>query len=186
MKNNISEFPIPAGDVAVKISIIDTGSRIGKLPAAFLMLPALEKFEFMPTIPSWSFLIEHPSGHNAIFDLGMPKNRLDLAPVVADDDRFLDWDIQTPKEVIDVLEENHFPASRIKSAIWRFVSNRDGLIFHILTYTFSTVIGTGIILGIRHGFLQARTWWSVRAFVERFILAIPVNRMRQSGKAISG
>ncbi|KAK5055328.1 hypothetical protein LTR84_013078 [Exophiala bonariae] len=118
MTNNVSEFPIPAGNVIVRVSIIDTGSRIGKLPAAFLMQPAFKKFEFMPTIPSWSFLIEHPSGHNAIFDLGMPKNRLELAPVVAEDERFLDWDIQTPKEVIDVLEEHQFAAARIKSAIW--------------------------------------------------------------------
>lgn len=119
MTNETSNFPIPAGNVTVKVRIIDTGSRIGKLPAAFLMQPALNQFEFMPTIPSWSFLIEHPSGHNAIFDLGMPKNRLELAPEVADDERFLDWDIQTPREVIDVLEQNHFPASQIKSLIWR-------------------------------------------------------------------
>lgn len=119
MTDKISSFPIPIGHVTVQVRIIDTTARIGKLPLTFLMKPALEQMEFMPTLPSWSFLIEHPSGHKAIFDLGMPKNRQDLAPEVADDERFLDWDISTPKEVIDVLEENQVPATQIKSVIWR-------------------------------------------------------------------
>jgi hypothetical protein len=119
MADQISSFPIPAGDVTVQIRIIDTTARIGKLPLTFLMKPALEQLEFMPTLPSWSFLIEHPSGHKAIFDLGMPKDRRELAPQVADDDRFDDWDIRTPKEVIDVLEENQVSASQISSVIWR-------------------------------------------------------------------
>lgn len=119
MAGEIPSFPIPAGNVAVQICIIDTTARIGKLPLTFLMKPGLDQLEFMPTLPSWSFLIEHPSGHKAVFDLGMPKDRRELAPQVADDDRFDDWDIRTPKEVIDVLEENQVPASCIKSVIWR-------------------------------------------------------------------
>ncbi len=103
----------------MQVRIIDTTSRIDKLPLTFLMRPALEPLEYMPTLPSWSFLIEHPSGHKAIFDLGMPKNIKDLAPLVSDDDRFDDWDIRSPKEVIDVLAENSIPASQINSAIWR-------------------------------------------------------------------
>ncbi|KEF58314.1 uncharacterized protein A1O9_06240 [Exophiala aquamarina CBS 119918] len=118
MTNQTSNFPIPAGEITVQIRIIDTTARIGKLPLTFLMKPALESLEFMPTLPSWSFLIEHPSGHKAVFDLGMPKNREKLAPQVADDERFNDWDIRTPKEVIDVLEENQVPGSHINTVIW--------------------------------------------------------------------
>lgn len=110
---------IPAGDVTVQVRIIDTASRIDKLPLPFLMRPALESVEFMPTIPSWSFLIEHGSGRKAVFDLGMPKNIKELAPLVSEDDRFDHWDIRSSKEVIDVLEEHSVPASQINSAIWR-------------------------------------------------------------------
>ncbi|KAK6366849.1 hypothetical protein LTS17_010400 [Exophiala oligosperma] len=118
MADNIPPILIPAGDVTVQVRIIDTTSRIDKLPLTFLMRPALEPMEYMPTIPSWSFLIEHPTGHKAIFDLGMSKHFKDLAPVVSEDDRFDDWDIRSPKEAIDVLEEHNVPASQIKSAIW--------------------------------------------------------------------
>lgn len=119
MTDNIPPISIPAGDVTVQVRIIDTTSRIDKLPLTFLMRPAMENLEYMPTIPSWSFLIEHPSGHKAIFDLGLPKNIKDLAPLVSEDDRFEDWDIRSPKEVIDILQENNIPASQINSAIWR-------------------------------------------------------------------
>lgn len=79
----------------------------------------MEPVDYMPAIPSWSFLIEHRSGHKAIFDLGLPKNIKELAPLVSEDDRFDHWDIRSPKEVIDVLEEHRVPASQINSAIWR-------------------------------------------------------------------
>lgn len=113
------DIRIPAGNTPVRVCLIDTMSRIDKLPLTFLMKPALEPLKYMPTLPSWSFLVEHPSGHKAIFDLGMPRNIKEMAPVVSEDDRFDDWDIYSPKEVIDVLEENDVPASQINSIIWR-------------------------------------------------------------------
>lgn len=112
----------PDGNVAVSVSIIDTGARIDKLPLDFLLRPAMKPLTYMPKIPSWSFLIEHPSGHRTVFDLGMPKKIKDLAPSVSEDDRFDDWDICAPKEVIEVLEENHIQGSQINSIIWRLVA----------------------------------------------------------------
>lgn len=157
MADTFSKSSIPAGNTTVQVRIVDTTARIGKLPLTFLMRPALEPMEFMPTLPSWSFLIEHPSGHKAVFDLGMPRNIKDLAPLVSQDDRFDNWDIQSPKEVIDVLEEHNVPASQINSAIWRFV---DSSVNHLLTLFIdvtTVVTGTGITSEIHHGFHQART-----------------------------
>lgn len=119
MSNSPPPTSIPLGNTTVRVSIIDTASRIGKLPLAFLMKPPLEAVKYMPALPSWSFLVEHPSGHKTIFDLGMPKNIKELAPAISEDDRFDDWDIFSPKEVIDVLEENNVPSKNINSAIWR-------------------------------------------------------------------
>lgn len=121
-QNNIPPS-VPDGKVSVLVSIIDTGCRIDKLPLEFLMSPAIQSLHYMPEIPSWSFLIEHPSGHRAVFDLGMPKQIKDLAPAVSTDDRFDDWDIRTPKEVIEVLEENQILGGQIDSVIWRLVDD---------------------------------------------------------------
>ncbi len=79
----------------------------------------MEPLEYMPSLPSWSFLIEHPSGHKTIFDLGLPKNIKELAPLVSEDDRFEDWDIHSPREVIDILEGNDIAGTQINSVIWR-------------------------------------------------------------------
>lgn len=119
MADNIPPISIPPGNVTVQVRIIDTTSRIDKLPLTFLMRPAMEPLEYMSTLPSWSFLIEHPSGHKCVFDLGLPRNIKDLAPLVSEDDRFDDWDIRSPKEVIDVLQENNILGSEINSVIWR-------------------------------------------------------------------
>lgn len=73
----------------------------------------------MPVLPSWSFLIAHPSGHKTIFDLGLPSDRHQLAPRIAEDERFDTWGFSAEMDVLDVLEENDMNATEVNSVIWR-------------------------------------------------------------------
>lgn len=83
------------------------------------MKPPLDGMKYMPTLPSWSFLIEHSSGQKALFDLGVPKDWHSLAPSVVDPLESRGWDITVDKEVIDILQEDGIAADQINSIIWR-------------------------------------------------------------------
>ncbi|CAM1508814.1 Fc.00g025530.m01.CDS01 [Cosmosporella sp. VM-42] len=68
------KFIIPPGGT-VRVRITDTPSRIEAVPSTFLMEPIIPGFPHMPTLLSWSFLVEHgPTGKKALFDLGIPPD----------------------------------------------------------------------------------------------------------------
>lgn len=93
------------------------------MPLTHLMKPAMEGLDAMPTLTTWSFLVESPSGKKALFDLGVPKEPLkNFSPKYADTiKRNSNWDVHVPKNVADILGENNVQPSEIDSVIWRFV-----------------------------------------------------------------
>lgn len=111
-------FEVPPGAVAT-VRIIDSTSRIGKLPVEFLMEPAVSGFQYMPELPSWSFMIESPDGRTALFDLGIPKDWQNMAPKVADQLKVRGWEIEVQKNVSEILAANSYKTSSIHSIIWR-------------------------------------------------------------------
>ncbi|KIW81840.1 hypothetical protein Z517_04866 [Fonsecaea pedrosoi CBS 271.37] len=111
-------FNAPSGAVA-DVRIIDCTSRIIRLPASFLLHPPLRGMQYMPDIPTWSFLIESPTtGKKALFDLGVPPNFLDFSPFNQDQLRNPAWEIRSEKHVADILKENHIDPARINSIVW--------------------------------------------------------------------
>ncbi|KAK5054474.1 hypothetical protein LTR84_001365 [Exophiala bonariae] len=110
-------FNAPPGAVA-EVSIIDCTSRITGLPVSFLMEPPVYGMQYMPDIPTWSFLIESPTGKKALFDLGVPPNFLDLSPVNQEQLRNPAWEIRAEKHVADILRENQIEPASIDSIIW--------------------------------------------------------------------
>ncbi|KAF9894001.1 hypothetical protein FE257_008972 [Aspergillus nanangensis] len=112
------EFPVPASTNTVTVRIVDSTTRIGKLPLEFLMAPPMPGMEYMPLLPSWSFLIEHPSGQKLLFDLGVPQDWHTFAPSVATKLEERGWDIVVDKEVIDVLEEHGIASHEISGIVW--------------------------------------------------------------------
>ncbi|KIX95832.1 uncharacterized protein Z520_08540 [Fonsecaea multimorphosa CBS 102226] len=114
-----SLFPIPSGSTA-KVSIIDTTSRIGRIPVSYLMEPPLEEFETMPDLPSWSFLVESSTtGKKALFDLGVPPDwENHFAPAVVEALKPRGWDIYAEKHTSQVLEENGVDLKGIGSIVW--------------------------------------------------------------------
>jgi hypothetical protein len=117
----INRLDIPAGAVA-QVKIIDTTTRISKIKTSYLMQPPVQGFEYIPTLPSWSFLVESPAGKKVLFDLGTPKDWENMAPETSDrlkTGALNQWIIDVPKNAAEVLEDNHVPAADISSIIWR-------------------------------------------------------------------
>lgn len=113
---------MPPGAVAT-VRIIDSTTSIKKLPTKFLMTPPMHGMEFMPDIPTWSFLVESDTGKKALFDLGVPPNWKDFSPVVTN--RLLEsgWEISAHKHVEEILRDHQVDPVDINSVVWRWVSN---------------------------------------------------------------
>jgi hypothetical protein len=79
----------------------------------------MESMKYMPILPAWSFLIEHPSGQKILYDLGVPRDWHAFAPAAAEPLKGRGWKIEVEKEVIDILEKGGIAASEISSIIWR-------------------------------------------------------------------
>jgi hypothetical protein len=115
---NPRRFNVPSGAVA-SVKIIDTTSKIAKLPVKFLMEPAMPGFDHMPELPSWSFLVESPTGRSALFDLGIPKDWHNMAPAIVESLHSRGWDVRVDKDTAEILEEGGYALDRIGSIIWR-------------------------------------------------------------------
>ncbi|KAJ5140907.1 hypothetical protein N7448_004315 [Penicillium atrosanguineum] len=112
------DFVVPAGDQTVEVRIIDSTTRIDNLELRVLMEPPINGFHYMPTMPSWSFLIEHPSGKKALFDLGVSKSWKSFPPAAVGHIDGLGWEIKVKEEVIDILSRNGVRPEEISSIIW--------------------------------------------------------------------
>ena len=112
-------FNVPPGAVA-QISVIDSSIKFSGLEASHLLQPIVEGFDVLPTMPSWSFLIESSTGEKVLFDLGIPPDfRESYSPATWKRLESQNWTITADKHVADVLSENGVKPSEIKSVIWR-------------------------------------------------------------------
>lgn len=111
-------FPVPPGSPTT-VKVIDTTSKIGKLKVSFLMDPPVPGFKYMPDLPSWSFLVESPGGGKALFDLGIPKDWENMAPVTATTLRGRGWDIMAERNTSEILVENGVALEEIHAIVWR-------------------------------------------------------------------
>ncbi|KAL2206869.1 hypothetical protein CC79DRAFT_1398743 [Sarocladium strictum] len=114
---DLPSFEVPPGAVA-KVHIIDTTFRVANIPAKALMKPEIPGFETLPTVPTWSFLVESSDGRRALFDLGVPKDRQKSfspalnarIPKVAN--------VSVEREVSDTLTGHGVDLKDIGSIIW--------------------------------------------------------------------
>lgn len=115
----MANFAIPPGS-KVRVRIIDTTTRIELVPSTFLMEPIVPGFIHMPSLPSWSFLVEHElSGKKVLFDLGVPPNWKEMSPVTTEHTIAAGWRVKADKNTIEILEENGIRGNEINSIIWR-------------------------------------------------------------------
>lgn len=114
-QNNLS---IGSGGV-VDVRVIYASSLAG-LKVNFLMGPDLEGFDVLPKMPSFSFLVEHPSGKKILFDLGIRKDwKTGLPESVSQRLVKSNYAIDAEKNPYDVLKENGFDPDQIESVVWR-------------------------------------------------------------------
>ncbi|KAJ1301642.1 hypothetical protein OPQ81_008886 [Rhizoctonia solani] len=104
------ELFIPHSENTVKLSIIDTTSRIKGPPTNAFFEPVIKGFEIMDC-PAYAFLIEHEqSNSKLVFDLGVSKDWRNGPPV--------SWDISVPKTVSEILTEHGVSLESINTIIW--------------------------------------------------------------------
>jgi hypothetical protein len=71
---------IPPSNATIKVSVIDSGTRVGALPSGIFFEPEIKGHELLYA-PSYSFLLEHePSGSKLVFDLGVSKDWMNTPP----------------------------------------------------------------------------------------------------------
>ncbi|KAJ5285856.1 hypothetical protein N7524_001162 [Penicillium chrysogenum] len=114
----MSRFTVPPGDQTVQVRIIDSTTRIDNFQLGFLMEPPMDGMEYMYPLPSWSFLIEHPSGQKILYDLGTRKDLDSFAPTVCEHLKAQGWKVDVKEEVIDTLDKNGIAATGISAIIW--------------------------------------------------------------------
>lgn len=111
-------FTVPPGAVA-KVSIIDSTARLGNLRASHLCKPPIEGFETLQTMPTWSFLIESPSGKKALFDLGVHVDLTNYIPRIQSYIKEYNWKIESKEPVADIIRRQGVDPKEIHSVIWR-------------------------------------------------------------------
>jgi hypothetical protein len=111
-------FEVPKG-AAAKVHIIDSGFRLSGMPTNFLLSPEMDKFDELPPIGSWSFLVESSTGRKVLFDLGGPSNVGSFPPSVVAVIEEVGVTLTETKCVADVLTESGVELTHIESVIWR-------------------------------------------------------------------
>lgn len=113
-------FVVPTGAVA-KVSIIDSTMRLAGLPLDMMVKPPMEGWDEFPTAPTWSFLVESPSGKKALFDLGLHVDQSRFTPQILD--LFTREGVTTgvKEHVADIIKRNGVDLETVHSIIWRQV-----------------------------------------------------------------
>ena len=113
---------IPSSTSTVNIYVIDTTTRMNGVPIKLLVEPEYRGFEVFIGVPSFSFLIEHPStGHKFLFDLGIRKDHKNLPPRLVKIMEKGGWSFTAEKNVVEILAEGGVDPKVINGIIWRYV-----------------------------------------------------------------
>ena len=111
---------IPTSKTTVRVRIIDTTVRLRGPAARALWSPSIRGFESFDA-GTWAFLIEHPSGRQLLFDLGLRKDWWNIAPAsglrgLVESGEVKEIKVQ--KNVARILEENGVRLKDIEGLIW--------------------------------------------------------------------
>ncbi|KAL3495817.1 beta-lactamase-like protein [Aspergillus germanicus] len=111
----MSRFQVRQSTSTVRVRIIDTTSHI--IVPFDMGAPAIKGHETLDC-PSYAFLIEHPSGRNLLYDLGVRKDPENLAPVVVEHISRNGWHVSARSNVREQLEQHGVNPKSIKAIIW--------------------------------------------------------------------
>lgn len=111
-------FEVPAGAVA-KVSIIDSTMRLSGMKPDHLAKPPIEGWEEFQTAPTWSFLVESPTGKKALFDLGVHTDLTKYIPRTQSNIKKNGWVVESKEAVADIIKRHGVDPKEINSIIWR-------------------------------------------------------------------
>jgi hypothetical protein len=109
---------LPAGEQVVTVKLINP-VNFGPAILQRFMAPPVPGLETFKSSPSFSFLLEHPSGRKLVFDLGIRKDYSNYAPSVAEYIPTTKYNIEVEKNVVDILSDAGIEPSSIEAVIWR-------------------------------------------------------------------
>jgi len=113
---------LPEGQQTIVVKVINP-VNFGPAILERFMAPPVPGLETFKDSPSFSFLLEHPSGRKLVFDLGIRKDYNNYAPSIVEYLPTTNYDIRVTKNVADILVENGIPAKDIEAVIWRQVAH---------------------------------------------------------------
>ncbi|KAF2012448.1 Metallo-hydrolase/oxidoreductase [Aaosphaeria arxii CBS 175.79] len=108
---------IPSGSIEVGVKLINP-VNFGPAIIERFMAPPVPGLSQFKTSPSFSFLIEHPSGRKLVWDLGIRKDHQNYSKKIADYIPTTKYDIQVDKNVVDILQEQGISPEEIEAVIW--------------------------------------------------------------------
>lgn len=111
----VAKFNIPPSSSVVNVRVIDSTARIKV--AMNMVAPAIKGHDILDC-PTFSFLVEHPSGRKVLFDLGVRKDWENMAPLLVAHAKAENWKISVEKSVAEQLEENGIDRKSIEAIIW--------------------------------------------------------------------
>lgn len=112
-----TKVDIPRSRTTVKAYLINP-VNFGPAQIHRFMAPAVPGLETFPTSPSHSFFLEHPSGRNLVFDLGIRKDYQNYSKSIADYLPTTKYDIQVKENVADILQNHGTNLENIEAVIW--------------------------------------------------------------------
>ncbi|KAJ9634498.1 hypothetical protein H2199_008955 [Coniosporium tulheliwenetii] len=117
MTSNTPIVQLPAGKETISIKLINP-VNFGPAQIDRFMAPPVPGLETFKTSPSFSFLLEHPSGRKLVFDLGIRKDFQNYSKKIAEYLPTTKYDIQVSKNVVEILEESGIKGADIDAVIW--------------------------------------------------------------------
>ncbi|KAH0843126.1 ornithine carbamoyltransferase [Fonsecaea monophora] len=116
----MAKFEVPPGATA-QVRIIDSSTRMTFPPWMFIK-PKWPGFDLLKQLPSWSFLVEHTSASGKhsklVFDLGMPKDWANMAPVISEQLKAHPSAFQVTHDVSEILENNDVKLNEVNWIVW--------------------------------------------------------------------
>jgi len=110
------EFDVPTSTNTVSVRVINTGGSV-TLPAS-MIVPTIKGMENLTEIPSFSFLVEHPSGRKVLFDLGIRKDWENGPAGLVNLIKEMGWTVRSQTGVHEVLEQHGVQRTQIEAVIW--------------------------------------------------------------------
>ncbi|KAG8703171.1 hypothetical protein FRC08_003038 [Ceratobasidium sp. 394] len=143
---------IPPSDRTVKVSVIDTTSRVRGLPTSLFFVPLIGGNDAVDC-PAYSFLVEHePSGKKLLFDLGVAKDWRNGPSAIANKVLESHWQVDVEKDTSEILVEHGVPLESINTIVWsHYHWDHTGDPSHFPSIT-SLTVGPGFIKALTPGY----------------------------------